>query len=279
MSAAVSDLKCLVPKNLQEALAQRATEPTLTPIAGGTEVMVWLNDGRAPKGAFQSLHLLAPQLRKVELLEDGVLRIGALATYTDVRFHPVVAERYPMLVESARLTGALQIQNRGTLAGNVANGSPAADNVPPLMAYGATVVLASSHGVRTVPLDQFYLGYRKLDMRPEELIIAIDLPVPAEGLRSHYRKVGTREAQAISKVVFSGTRAPSGTVRLVWGSVGPTTLRTRRTEDCVGAGGGAEAACAILGEEIRPIDDIRSTGEYRLKVAKNVLREFIGLLG
>lgn len=275
MSAAVSELKCLVPKTLQEALQQRASEPEMTPIAGGTEVMVWLNDGRPTKGAFQSLHLLAPQLRKVELLDDGVLRIGALSTYTDVRFHPIVGARYPMLVESARLTGALQIQNRGTLAGNVANGSPAADNVPPLMAYDATVILASSKGVRTVSLDDFYLGYRKMDFHSDELIIALDLPRPVEGLLGYYRKVGTREAQAISKVVFAGTKSPEGGVKMVWGSVGPTTMRSRKTEACVENGGNAEEACSVLENEIHPIDDIRSTGEYRMKVAKNILKEFL----
>jgi xanthine dehydrogenase small subunit len=271
----LAPLACIAPQTVAEALEQRATNPSLIPIAGGTDVMVWLNDGKVPGREYQSLHQLADEWRYVRELSDGSIRIGALATYTDVRHHPIVATRYPMLVESARVTGALQIQNRGTLAGNIANGSPAADTVPVLMVYDAEVELVSTSGSRRVPLADFYTGYRRNVMRGEELIGAIILP-PCNAPKQVFRKVGTREAQAISKVVFAGTRsADRKTWRLAWGSVAPTTIRAGKTEAALANGASSQDAWEALQTEIAPIDDIRSTREYRLEVSRRILQDFV----
>jgi CO/xanthine dehydrogenase FAD-binding subunit len=277
--SALSDHECLIPRTIEEALEQRTRHAGLVPIAGGTEVMVWMNDGKAPTGPYQSLHLLEPHWRSVRF-DHGALRIGALATYTDVRFHAAVVQHFPLLVESARVTGALQIQNRATIVGNVANGSPAADTVPVLMAYDARLRIRSLTGMREVPLAEFYLGYRKTVLRSDELIEAIVIPQPEPDLLHYYRKVGTREAQAISKVVIAGVRSATlggatGTVRLALGSVGPTTLRAHKTEHAILRGASAWEAKEVLRGEITPIDDIRSTGTYRRQVAENLLVEFL----
>lgn len=275
MRSVLSEHPCLIPSSVGEALRQRAEIPSLHAIAGGTEVMVWMNEGRLPGGTFQSLHRLAPEWRYVRETDGGGLRIGALATYSDVRFFPAVAERYALLAESARVTGALQIQNRGTLAGNIANGSPAADTVPSLLAYDAQLELVSLSGTRVLPLSEYHLGYRKTALRADELISAIIVPpcdVPAA--RQYYRKVGTRAAQAISKVVVAALRQGSR-VRFAIGSVAPTTVRARLTESAIAGGASADSACEALRGEIRPIDDVRSTGEYRMAVACNILRDFL----
>jgi CO/xanthine dehydrogenase FAD-binding subunit len=268
--------ECVVPASVAEALAAKAARPELIPVAGGTEVMVWMNDGKMPARPTMSLHRLAPEWRHITETADGGLRIGALATYTDIRFHAAVAARYAMLVESARQTGALQIQNRGTLVGNVANASPAADSVPVLMAYDARIVAASPRGEREIPITEFYKGYRQTACEPDEMIAAIVLPPRHATWRDHYRKVGTREAQAISKVVFAGSHdSATGAWRLAFGSVGPTTIRAVATEQAIAAGATPEEAGRVLLSEIRPIDDIRSTGAYRRAVAVRILREFL----
>jgi len=274
----LADYQCIVPGNLQEALEQKASIAGLVPIAGGTEVMVWLNEGRAPGQTYQSLHRLAPEWRYVRSTPAGGFRIGALATYTDLRLNAELIARYPLFWESSRMTGALQIQNRGTLVGNIANGSPAADSAPGLLVYDAQIHLISKRGARVVPFAEFQTGYRKNVLAADELIAAIELPPhPFAGGKTHYRKVGTREAQAISKVVFAGARSADGkTVRLAWGSVAATTIRTRRTEQALADGASFADASRILREEIHPLDDIRSTATYRRQVANRILREFIG---
>ncbi len=277
MKTCLADYECLVPSSVEEALEQRRDRERLIPIAGGTDVMVWMNFGVLPGPVYQSLHRLASQWRYVREDEEGGLRIGALATYTDIRRHPVVQRDYPLLVEAARATGALQIQNRGTLAGNIANGSPAADTVPVLMVYDARVVLVASGGERTVSLDEFFTGYRKNVMRPGELISEIVLPpsrfTPGE---QYYRKVGTRQAQAISKVVVAGAwNRKEGVVRLAWGSVAPVTIRAKKTEAALARGMSKGEAWEVLQTEISPIDDIRSTRGYRVAVARNLLGEFV----
>jgi CO/xanthine dehydrogenase FAD-binding subunit len=262
----LTPLTCLAPRSVEEAVAQKAANPALLPIAGGTDVMVWMNDGKMPGREYQSLHRLARDWRCVFETPYGWLRIGVRA-------------RYPLLVESARVTGALQIQNRGTLVGNVANGSPAADTVPVLMVYDAQLELLSTRGIRHVPLASFYTGYRQNTLLGDELISALLLPPPDFRRLQHFRKVGTREAQAISKVVFAGAMSEDRrTCRLAWGSVGPTTVRAAKTEQALASGDDLEAAWAVLQNEITPIDDIRSTREYRLAVSRRILGEFMGLV-
>ncbi|HEX9188921.1 MAG TPA: FAD binding domain-containing protein, partial [Vicinamibacteria bacterium] len=178
--------------------------------------------------------------------------------------------RLPIRAEAARLVGSPQIQNRGTIGGNVANASPAGDTLPVLAVAEATMVLRSLDGDRRVPIAAFYTGYRQSVMRPDELIVAIEVP-PVEG-RQWFRKVGTRAAQAISKVVVAAVRAPHP--RIAFGSVAPTVVRVPRTEAVLAAGGTVAEAQAVLVEEIQPIDDLRSTAAYRRRVSANLLAQF-----
>jgi CO/xanthine dehydrogenase FAD-binding subunit len=182
----------------------------------------------------------------------------------------LVHERLPMLAEASRLVGGVQIQNRGTIGGNIANGSPAADGVPVLAAVDAVLVLRSMDGERRVPLNEFYTGYRATVMKPDELIIAIEVP-RVEG-KQYFRKVGTRAAQAISKIVMAAVRGPSP--RIALGSVAPTVVRLPQTEAALAAGKSIDEAVEILGREIEPIDDVRSTADYRRRVSQNLLRRF-----
>jgi CO/xanthine dehydrogenase FAD-binding subunit len=166
--------------------------------------------------------------------------------------------------------GGAQIQNRATLGGNIANGSPAADGVPVLAAAEAWLLLGSAAGERRVAITTFFTGYRQSVLRPDELILAIELP-PSSG-RPWFRKVGTRAANAISKVVMAGVR--DAAPRLALGSVGPTVVRLPRTEAALAAGAPLDQAVAALDAEIAPIDDLRSTAAYRRQVAANLLRQF-----
>lgn len=175
-----------------------------------------------------------------------------------------------MLVEAARQVGGAQIQNRGTVGGNIANGSPAGDSLPVLAAVDAVLVLRSADAERRVPLTRYYTGYRATVLRPDELIVAIEV-APVEG-RQWFRKVGTRAAQAISKIVMAGVR--SDQPRIALGSVAPTVVRVPRTEAALASGGGIDTAVSVLAGEIKPIDDVRSTAQYRLRVATNLLRRF-----
>jgi CO/xanthine dehydrogenase FAD-binding subunit len=212
--------------------------------------------------------------------------VGALVTYTDVRRSELLGRDFPMLGEAARETGGVAIQNRGTVGGNIANASPAADTPPALLDFGAEGELVSASGARLVPYAEFHTGYKQTVMRGDELIAGVRLPRPAAGARHFYRKVGTRRAQAISKVCFAALAELEGEtfgeVRVALGSVAPTVLRCRRTEDVLRGGrlgvASTKAAAEELAREIAPIDDVRSTARYRLRVAQNLLKEFLSNL-
>ena len=267
MRTALSELDLRSASSLDEALAIMHHEQR-TPIAGATDVYVGLNFGTFAPRRFLDIWAL-DELRTISH-HGETLVIGALTTYTSLIHSHIVGEHVPMLVDASRLVGGVQIQNRGTLAGNIANGSPAADGVPVLSATDAVVVLRSIDGERRVPLNSYYTGYRKTVMRPDELIVAIEIP-RIEG-RQWFRKVGTRAAQAISKIVMAAVRGP--TPRIALGSVAPTVVRVPRTEAALASGAGIDEAAAILGEEIAPIDDVRSTADYRRTVSMNLLRRF-----
>ncbi|HEX2093081.1 MAG TPA: xanthine dehydrogenase family protein subunit M [Longimicrobiaceae bacterium] len=268
MRTALSALELREPRTLDEALGMLREDGPLVPIAGCTDVFVALHFGTQPARRFLDLWGL-DELRGIEA-QGGVLRIGALATHTDLLRSEAVRERLPMLAAAAREIGGVQIQNRGTLAGNIANGSPAGDTLPVLAVAEATVVLQSADGERRVPFGELYTGYRQTVIRPDELITAVEIP-PVEG-RQWFRKVGTRAAQAISKVVIAAVRGPRPRVAL--GSVAPTVVRLPATEAVLATGGSIEEAQEALATEIRPVDDVRSTAEYRLRVAANLLRQW-----
>ena len=268
MATPLSRLALLQPRSLDHALRMLRDEGPLVPLAGCTDLYVGLHFGTVPGQRFLDLQGLRT-LRGIRARGDTLV-IGALTTYTELIASPLVRRRLPILAEASRWVGSPQIQNRGTLGGNVANASPAGDTLPVLAVAEATVVLRSADGERRVPFDGFYTGYRQTAMRPDELIVAIEIP-PVEG-RQWFRKVGTRAAQAISKVVMAAVRAPHP--RIALGSVAPTVVRVPRTEAVLAAGGTLADAQAVLMDEIRPIDDLRSTAAYRRRVSANLLAQF-----
>src|SRR5215204_2051336 len=282
MRAYLPSYEMVVPRTLDEALALlRAGPDGWRPFAGGTDLMVLLEAGRLEHRKFFSIRHLK-ELRGVEE-SDGVVRVGALTSYTDVRRNELLRQNFPMLGQAARETGGIAIQNRGTVGGNIANASPAADTPPALLAYGAEVELVSAGGARRVPYAEFHTGYKQTVMRADELIAGVTLPKPHEGAQHFYRKVGTRRAQAISKVCFAALAEVEGEtlreVRVALGSVAPVVLRCRRTEDVLRGrrldGEALRAGPEELGREVTPIDDVRSTARYRTRVAQNLLGEFL----
>ena len=285
MRAYLPAYELVVPRTLGDALALLRDEPgAWRPFAGGTDLMVLLEAGKLEHGKFFSVWGL-PELRGIEE-SDGHVTLGALTTYTEVRRSHVLSREFPMLCQAAAETGGVAIQNRGTLGGNIANASPAADSPPALLAYGAEVELVSAGGSRWITYADFHTGYKQTVMRADELIARVRLPRPQGGARHFYRKVGTRRAQAISKVCFAALAEREGgvvrEVRVALGSVAPVVLRCRRTESLLrGRAPDAETARAALEEvarEIAPIDDVRSTARYRARVAQNLLREFLDSL-
>jgi xanthine dehydrogenase small subunit len=268
VATVLSRLALLQPRSLAEALHLLRDEGPLVPLAGCTDLYVGLHFGTLREPRFLDLQGLRA-LRGIRRRGDTLV-IGALATYAELIASPLVRRRLPILAEASRWVGSPQIQNRGTLGGNVANASPAGDTLPVLAVAEATVVLRSVGGERRVPFASFYTGYRQTVMRPDELIVAIEVP-PVEG-RQWFRKVGTRAAQAISKVVMAGVRAPRP--RLALGSVAPTVVRLPRTEAVLARGGTLAEAQAVLMDEIQPIDDLRSTAVYRRRVSANLLAQF-----
>ncbi|MDB4906028.1 MAG: molybdopterin dehydrogenase FAD-binding protein [Gemmatimonadetes bacterium] len=266
MKTALSTLEMRRATSVAEALEILRDEPRM-PIAGATDVYVGLNFGTLPELRYLDIWAL-DELRTITVNED-VLVLGALATYTMMVASALVQERLPMMIEAARQVGGPQIQNRGTIGGNIANGSPAGDSLPVLAACDAVVVLQSAGAERRVKFTEFYTGYRKTVMRRDELVVAVE--VPRVSGRQWFRKVGTRAAQAISKVVVAGVRGEGA--RIAVGSIAPTVIRLTATERALATGSLDEAMVALRGE-VNPIDDIRSTADYRKRVTENLVRRF-----
>jgi CO/xanthine dehydrogenase FAD-binding subunit len=269
MVAAVSRRRLFQPVSLADALRMLRDESPIVPMAGCTDLYVSLNFGTLEATRFLNLWPL-DGLRRIEQ-RGQVMSIGALATYTDLIRSPIVNRHLPMLVAAAREVGGAQIQNRGTLGGNVANASPAGDTLPVLAVAEATVVLKSAAGARRVPFGEFYTGYRKTVARPDELIVSFE--IQAFKGRQWFRKVGTRAAQAISKVVLAAVDGDRP--RIALGSVAPTVVRLPKTEAVLAGGGSTADAQSALISEIAPVDDMRSTAEYRRRVAANLLARFL----
>lgn len=266
-------------RTLDEALALRAEHPDAVVLAGGTDLMVALEAGGPPP--VEVLNLWGCEgLSGVWETEDGGLRLGALTPFAALRDAPVPEA----LKDCARTIGASQIQARATLGGNIVNASPAGDSLPLWLALDASFELRSRVGRRVVPADTFFLSYRKVDLAPDELLTAILLPsVEYSGDTIVYRKVGTRLAQAISKVVLGGRVRLDGArvaaARLALGSVAPVPARLLNVEGVlVGrelSAASVESALSRLNLDIAPIDDVRSTAAYRARVAANVLRAWL----
>lgn len=270
--------------DLNDALARLAAGPNhWTPFAGGTDLMVVLETGRMPPRAFLDISRIE-ELRGIQVGPEHVT-IGALATYTELLENRVITTEFPLIADAARQTGAVAIQNRGTVGGNIANASPAADLPPALLAYDAEVELISIRGTRRLVYWDFHTGYKQLDLAPDELIAAVTMPRPQGVWRETYRKVGTRRAQAISKVCFAArlqvTDGQVSAIRIALGSVAPTVMRANYAEAAL-IGESLENRVVIrtareaLEAHIEPIDDIRSSAAYRRRVAGNLLEEFLG---
>ena len=265
------------------ALLADAGADAWRPLAGGTDLMVQMAGeiGEPPPRVLDIWRL--DELRGIGV-HDGSLVIGALTTYTELRTSPAVRDVIPALAEAAATIGAAQIQNRGTIGGNIVNASPAGDTLPVLLAVGAQMVLGSARGERTVDVDDFWPSYRTTALAPDELLLRVRIPVLPER-QVRFRKIGTRRAQAISKVVMAlaweaaAADGPWTAVRLALGSIAATTVRARDAEAALEGKTPtpevAEAAVAALTAELRPIDDVRSTAAYRRLVAGRVLHRLL----
>jgi CO/xanthine dehydrogenase FAD-binding subunit len=273
------------PSSLSEAYAVIA-DARHRPVAGGTDLLVQITGeiGEPPDRVMDIWGL--DELRGIRL--DGeMLVLGALTTYTEIRRSPLVAELFPALAEAAATIGAAQIQNRGTIGGNAANASPAGDTLPILLACDAELILGSIRGERTVAAGDFWPAYRETALQPDELIVRIRVPLPPSR-QVRFRKVGTRRVQAISKVVMAlawqsvepgGPQAEWHDVRLAVGSVAATPIRVPQTEAVLEGSAPTETtadrAAAVLADEISPIDDVRSSADYRRAVAARVLHRLL----
>ncbi len=279
-NAAAYDL--IAPPTLDGVLAAMADDHR-TPLAGGTEIMVALGAGRLTQKHFVSLHRLR-ELHFFDASDPDTLRIGARTTFTELRRSSVLAQEFPLLAQTASWTGSIANQNRGTLGGNIANASPAADNPPALLAYDAALELISPRGLRTMPYGDFHLGYKRTALASDELILAIRLPRRFATHAHFVRKVGTRKAQAISKVALAAVaKVESGIFTGI--ALGAASLRDRparltATEAALlgrqpNDPATIKTARVALATEAMPIDDIRSTARYRAAVAGNLLEEFL----
>ena len=272
----------VTPRSLDDAYAVLAEAPH-RPIAGGTDVMVQLTGelGPVPERMVDLWRL--DELRGIGLDGDSLV-LGALTTFSDIRHSPLCREVLPALVEAAATIGAAQIQNRATIGGNAMNASPAGDSLPVLLAADAEFVAGSGRGERTIPATAFWVAYRTTALEPDELLLRVRIPlVPRRELR--FRKVGTRRAQAISKVVLALARTeaePGGRwtdVRLALGSVADRPIRAAATEAVLEGAepdqATADRAADTLAGELNPIDDVRSTADYRRTVAARVLHRLV----
>lgn len=270
----------------QATTLERALEilnsEAVSPIAGGTDLMVLLDAGKLPPGKFLDINSI-DSLKTIDE-DEAHIYIGALSTFTDIRNNPLCQQYFPMMCEAGRWSGAKAIQNRGTIGGNICNASPAGDTPPALLCYDAEVELSSTEGVRWLPYHELHLDYKKLAKKPNELLTRIKIPKSDPHRFEHYEKVGTRLAQAISKICFAGLIEFNDDqtiqkIRLAWGAMGPYVLRSKTTENLLtGEKISDELISKVLNaldDELTPIADIRSTAEYRKKVAINLLNHFL----
>jgi OHCU decarboxylase len=285
MRANPAEYELIAPGTLQEVVALLGSEPgAWLPVAGGTDVMVQYAAGKLAPRKWVSIGGLR-ELRSIDV-DASEIRIGAGCTYTDIRNHKTIASELPLLTRSAAWTGGIANQNRGTMGGNIANASPAGDSLPVLLAYDAELALISARGERRIPYNGFHTGYKKSLLASDELIRAVCIPRKFAGYFCYAKKVGAREAQAISKVFLAALgRFADGKIseiRLAAGSVAPIPIRLAQTENVLRGQPIADSLLQTcrraIAEEIRAIDDIRSTAKYRTAVLGNLVAEFLGAL-
>ena len=265
-------MKLLLPETVRDALAHMAgRDGVTTPIAGGTDLLVhWPVRLGERDRTYVDLWQLQ-ELKPLRWTADALI-LGGLTTYWDVIRDRRAGDEFPLLVAAARQVGAIQIQARGTWAGNIVNASPAADGVPALMAYGAVVVLESQRGTEEVPLDGFYTGYKDMRRRPDQLIVAVRIPRRRYSYQT-FAKVGSRRAQSIAKVGLAVTQSDDGW-RVVAASMAPTIRRCPAIERLLQQGAvlrDSDDLLPAIARDVSPIDDVRSTAEYRRRVMARLL--------
>lgn len=269
------------PTSLKEALDTRAQHPDFVILCGGTDLLVAANKQDHPPGIIDLFGL--PKLVGLKAGGDGSVRIGAATTYAQILESELAQRELPSLCAASREIGALQIQARGTIGGNIATSSPVGDSLPVLLALDAFIEVASQQSRRLVPYADFCTGYRTIDLAADELIVAVHIPARMRGLRQFWRKVGPRKAQSISKVMVAAAMRLQGDViaeaRIGLGAVAAKPIRALATERAILGKPANEDTAAVarasLAGEITPIDDIRSTAAYRLRVTQNMVARMI----
>ncbi|MCA8922169.1 MAG: xanthine dehydrogenase family protein subunit M [Planctomycetes bacterium] len=274
----------LRPTSLDEALALRAAHPDYAVVAGGTDLLVGALERPAPAGVLDVFGVA--ELVGITPGPREALTVGAATPYARLLESPRIRTTLPMLHTCVREIGAAQIQARGTLGGNAQTCSPVGDTLPVLLALEAEVELANQAGRRRLPFAEFVTGYRQTALAADELIVAFHFPAGLSRLRQHWRKVGTRRAQAISKVMLAAVASlDDGTIaspRVAFGAVADRPLRIQSVEAALAGRppslGLADEAAALLEQAITPISDVRSSADYRLQVAKNMLHRWVASL-
>ncbi len=276
-------MRILTPGTAAEAASMRRQEPGSVLAAGTTDLLPRWHSG-APRP--QSVILLGgiEEMRPIRQT-DGAMEIGALTTHADIASDGRVIEHLPALSAAAASIGAPAVRNMGTIGGNIANASPAADLPPPLIAYGASVNLLSDRGTRAVPLEGFFLRYQETALMEDEIILSVTVPLPPDGAASSFQKLGARRAQSIAKVSLAGCASCGSAVehvRLAAGSMAEVPRRLVEVERVIEGrrpdASLVEQACRAAAEALRPIDDVRSTAAYRSHALGVLLARFLNLI-
>ncbi|MCU6434906.1 xanthine dehydrogenase small subunit [Undibacterium sp. Jales W-56] len=278
LSYQLRDQRFDAPHTLAALLSLRAAKPAAVLLAGATDVGLWVTKQLRDLGEIIYLGEVA-ELQQVAL-QDGMLSIGATVPLEDA--YQAAANYYPELNDLWQRFASLPIRHIGTLGGNVANGSPIGDSMPWLIVLGAQIVLSSLAEQRSMPLEDFYLGYQKKDLRPDEVLTAVQLPLPAARQIFRTYKLAKRFDQDISAVCAAFSAQLTGdrlsNVRMAFGGMAATPKRATMAEACLENQVWDEAnlvkAMAALAQDYAPLSDMRASSDYRMKTAQNLLRRF-----
>jgi CO/xanthine dehydrogenase FAD-binding subunit len=276
----------VAPASLEEAVEQLQELGEVTILAGGTDLMPQANAGRVKfKRTLMNIRRI-PELRGI-VREGDEIRIGALATISEIMAHPLVREHLPLLVTTGDHFASNQIRNAATLGGNVCNASPAGDTLVPLLVLGASVELASMLDDkvyrRSMPLPEFFVGPGKIRLATAELLAAVRIPVPPQGFVARFHKFGTRPALDISAISIGvGGVLKNGVftdVRVAFGAVAPTPVCGCATEEALEGrkldAATIAAAAAAARDEVHPISDVRASDWYRKEMIHNMTKRIL----
>jgi len=283
----LSDVDVVSPASLNEALSVlRDRSDRIKPIAGSTDAIIQLKEGLVQTNELLDLSNLR-ELRYIHR-EGSTVRVGALSTYSDIIESSVLNSSCRMLVDACRTIGTPQIQTRATIGGNLANASPAGDSIPPLYVLDATIKVQSREGTRQIPVEKFFLDYRKIDLRPEELITEISFEAVEKPCDATFLKLGLREAHFISLanvavwVRWEPDDASLSDIRVAMGAVAPVVIRVRKCEDFLRNRALTEDAIWQAGQiasgESSPISDVRASIEYRRAVMPSLFYKAVHTL-